>query len=430
MSSLFFKTKFEDIKYSVIKSLIKNKIPESYDLDYKVVYPDNNKLGKLMTAFANASGGYIIIGISEEEDTNKPAEIVGIEKEEHSTKITQIALSYSQPKIVPYVRTLELDSNLEKVVVVIKIEESIEPIMYYSKNDRDSNKFYIRINDKVEPMDQPTLKKLFLAKPYIENIFRLKRDYQIYQNNLFNFFGGELVDQSRVLLGLQILPFNKNFKIFDFNSKEIEKFLNQIQNSFRLYNPGGKVHNFDNYVRNFIYLGDQYISRYYIPQEGHQQKSELSISNTGIICHSISFSAKSGKDFLEKPEYEYNLEDENGIKWASYLYFRSLPYLFINWLKLVNLVLKASYNGKIIINIRILGYNGITIPIDNYLYLSNTDDLIIEKSIYLSDLEDNEKIKFFVLDILKEVLRYLGFSIERAEKKTLKLKQDVNKYLT
>lgn len=431
----FFEKKVDNVRYEDIYNLVcTNKIPESYNLDYKSEYPKNEKLAKLMCSFANASGGYIIIGIEEVRVNNKntgvPDKIIGIDKADHTTKVTNIAISHSQPKIIPYVKTIEIDTNPNKVVVIIKMDESIEPIMYYSKNDSDSNKFFIRINDKKEVMDQPTLKKLFLAKPYIETIQRLKKDYQIYQNHLFDIFGGELVDQSRILLGLQILPFNKSFKIFDFNSIQIEEFLNQLHNSFHINSPGGKLHNFKNYIRDFVYLGDQYISRYHFPQVGHQQKSELSISNTGIISHSISFSSKSGKFLLEKPEYEHNLDDEHGIKWASYLYFRSLPYLYINWLKLAYSVLGGRINGKLSLNIRILAYNGLTIPIDNYLYLSSTDDINIERSIYISDLETNEIIKSIVLSILKEILRYLGFSITISEKKVLKFANNIDRYLT
>ena len=58
------------------------------------------------------------------------------------------------------------------------------------------------------------------------------------------------------------------------------------------------------------------------------------------------------------------------------------------------------------------------------------NDLIIERSIYISDLEDNEKIMNIILDILKELLKYLGFNIESAENRLLKSKEDLNKYLT
>ena len=430
----FFEKNIENLEYKDITNLVCiNRIPETYNLDYKFEYPKNEKLAKLMCSFANASGGYIIVGIEElsvkNQNTGEPDKINGVEKADHTTKVTNIAISHSQPKIIPYIKTIEMDTNPEKVVVIIKIDESLEPIMYYSKNDSDSNKYFIRINDKNEPMDQPTLKKLFLAKPYIETMQKLKEDYQTYQNHLFDIYGSEL-DQARILLGVQILPFNKNFKIFDFNKIQFEEFLNLLHNSFSIDSPGGKVHNFKKYLRDFLYLGDQYISRYQFPQVSYQQKSELSISNIGIIRHSISFLTKNGNTFLEDPKYEYNSDEENDIKWATHLYFGTLPYLFINWLKLANLVLGVSFKGKLNISIRILAYSGLTIPIESYLYLSSTDDITIERSFNTSDLEDNKKVINIVLDILREVLRYLSFNIERAENEVLKFKDDINKYLT
>ncbi len=134
----FFEKKIENLEYVDINNLVCiNKIPESYNLDYKVDYPKNEKLAKLMLSFANASGGYIIIGIEEVRVNNKntgvPDKIFGVDKADHTTKITNIAISHSQPKIVPSVKTIELDSDPDKLVVIIKIEESMEPIMYSSK---------------------------------------------------------------------------------------------------------------------------------------------------------------------------------------------------------------------------------------------------------------------------------------------------------
>jgi len=181
----FFEKKIENLEYIDIYNLVCiNKIPESYNLDYKVNYPKNEKLAKLMLSFANASGGYIIIGIEELRVNNKntglPDKIIGIDKADHTTKITNITISHSQPKIVPSVKTVELDSNPDKVVVVIKIEESIEPIMYYSKNDSDSNKFFIRINDKKQPADYSILKKLFYKENYLERMKIFKGANRIY----------------------------------------------------------------------------------------------------------------------------------------------------------------------------------------------------------------------------------------------------------
>jgi len=154
MNSTFFGKKLSDIDFSRIQSLKDNKIPESYDLDYKENYPTNQKLAKLMIAFANSSGGYIIIGMKEERhqghNTGVPDKIVGIDKGDHPTKITNIALSHSQPKIFPKICIIEHPDNSNKVIVIIKINESIEPIMYFSKNDSDTNKWFIRINDKIE----------------------------------------------------------------------------------------------------------------------------------------------------------------------------------------------------------------------------------------------------------------------------------------
>ena len=124
----FFEKKIENLEYSDIYNLVcNNKIPETYNLDYKSEYPNNKKLAKLMCSFANASGGYIIVGIEELRVNNKntvePDKILGIEKADHTTTVTNIAMSHSQPKIVPYVKIIEIDTEPDKDVVIIKLYE-------------------------------------------------------------------------------------------------------------------------------------------------------------------------------------------------------------------------------------------------------------------------------------------------------------------
>ncbi|MFW9865618.1 MAG: helix-turn-helix domain-containing protein [Candidatus Thorarchaeota archaeon] len=102
------------------------------NLNYKEAYPSNKDLAKLMIGFANSNGGYVILGVRCESDSNLPEVIIGIDPGENSTKITQIQ---------------HID-NEDKDIIVIKINEAVEPIMFMQ-----GNKFLIRINDKIEYAD-------------------------------------------------------------------------------------------------------------------------------------------------------------------------------------------------------------------------------------------------------------------------------------
>lgn len=178
--SIFTKP-FNDISYSDIMFLKEKEIPESNILEYKTKY--TKRLPQIINSFANANGGYIILGIKERKSNNKntgkPEEIIGVDKEDHETRITTITISHSQPIISPDVRSIEIPDT-DKEIVIIKIKESFEPIM-----ETSSKRFYIRINDQSLPADYSLVKKLFNKENYIIEK-RVKRLFRIIKERLEN----------------------------------------------------------------------------------------------------------------------------------------------------------------------------------------------------------------------------------------------------
>ena len=179
--SSIFKKKFKETEYSDIEALVINKIRESHNIDYKENYPNKStKLAKVLISFANASGGFIIIGIRElkanGKNTGIPDEIIGVDKIDHETKITNILASNSQPTIIPKIKVFEIP-NTHKDLILTKIKESIDPIM----NSR-TNRFPIRINDQSLPADYSIVNKLFHKETYqvkkrINKIFQIIEDF-------------------------------------------------------------------------------------------------------------------------------------------------------------------------------------------------------------------------------------------------------------
>jgi predicted HTH transcriptional regulator len=170
----FFTKDFEDVQYSDIQALVINEVRESYIVDYKEDYP--KQLAKVLISFANASGGFAILGIKEVRENGKntgiPKEILGISREDHKIKITNIVVSHSQPVIIPKVKVFQIP-GIDKDLVLIKIDESFEPIMETNKRI-----FPIRINDQSLPADYSIVKKLFNKETY-QVQKRIQKNYNI-----------------------------------------------------------------------------------------------------------------------------------------------------------------------------------------------------------------------------------------------------------
>jgi len=398
----FFEKKIENLEYIDIDNLVCiNKIPESYNLDYKVDYPKNEKLAKLMCSFANASGGYIIVGIEEVRVNNKntgvPDKIIGVDKADHTTKITNIAISHSQPKIVPSVKTIEIVSDPGKVVVIIKIEESIEPIMYYSKNDSDSNKFFIRINDKKQPADYSILKKLFYKENYLKRMEIFQEEVRKEQTEfIFHKLGKFYKDDLGALFfGLSVLPFNKDFEIIDMSSGEFEDFLNGINRTFYEI-PVFINYRLSSFIKKFKFMGYYYESKVVEIKDLEEDiKNKFEIYRSGNINGYVVYNF----DTLDSESY---IIERCLINNPDFI-----VNLFSQWLKVIQLIYdEIRFNGKFKFILRIGSLDKFILNIADIHFHSTTDIIEFEKIIYTFDLHDVNKLNEILSDIFKEFLRY------------------------
>jgi len=117
---------------------------ETIHIEFKRHFSSHEKIAKELIAFANTSGGYLLMGV----DDDKTLYGVASEKEE-TELILEAAQQYCEPpvKLTFFYRQVE-----GKEIVIVKVDESADKPHrmqdYKSKLETDSAEVYVRVNDK------------------------------------------------------------------------------------------------------------------------------------------------------------------------------------------------------------------------------------------------------------------------------------------
>ena len=149
-----------------IDDLIQNEIEESIYLDYKDGRAlDSDKIVEItkdVSAFANADGGIIVYGVSENKATHKPEDYAPvtnpkITKEWLEQKISLIRRKIDGVLIFP----IRLEGNANGSIYVVKIPHSNNaPHMALD------NKYYKRHNFSSDPMEEYEVRESFFREHY------------------------------------------------------------------------------------------------------------------------------------------------------------------------------------------------------------------------------------------------------------------------
>lgn len=153
--------------WDTVSFLSENEIPESRYLEYKqhLTYPEDrdpkpskkewrNSIEREFTAFANADGGIILFGMSDDYD------ICPFEPPEHEIQRTVVQfikdatpvpeVSISNPIEIP-------SSDSERILIAVKVDEATrKPV---STSD---SAYYVRIGDQKQPMSREQLESVFV----------------------------------------------------------------------------------------------------------------------------------------------------------------------------------------------------------------------------------------------------------------------------
>jgi predicted HTH transcriptional regulator len=111
---------------------------EHQQLDFKFEISDSKKIARTLTAFANADGGTLLIGVKDN------GHIAGVRSEEEYYMIEAASEMYCRPKVPFEAREWNMEG---KIVLEVKVKTSLEK-PHKSPDKYDEYKTYIRINDE------------------------------------------------------------------------------------------------------------------------------------------------------------------------------------------------------------------------------------------------------------------------------------------
>jgi len=137
-----------------VKELLKSE--EGIHLDFKQSITNQLKISKTMAAFANTTGGRLIIGISDKR------QVIGIDADEEMFMIEEANRKYINPPINYAFEIYEInhidDEKLkeELLILIVNIPESIlKP--HAIKGEKSIKTIYVRKGDKSLPYIDPKI---------------------------------------------------------------------------------------------------------------------------------------------------------------------------------------------------------------------------------------------------------------------------------
>lgn len=143
-----FHTLLDQITFEQVVDFCKT-FPEGVRVEYK--QEPTKHIPKIISSFANTVGGIWIIGVETDKTTNLPKlpldgmkQTAGVQEQ-----ITQSAQTGIYPAITPDVRVLDVPGKPGRMIVVVKVPESIEA----PHAIENSTRVYIRTASTTEPYD-------------------------------------------------------------------------------------------------------------------------------------------------------------------------------------------------------------------------------------------------------------------------------------
>jgi len=145
---------------------------------------DKKEFLKDVSGFANASGGFLIIGVKEHKPSGLPEKICGIEKIIGNQKVDEwinnVLISNLDERIHYNLKIFEFKNKDDKIVLLLYIPES--PKKPHMITFQGKNNYYVRHNTSVNPATQSEVKEMF---EYSKKIINKLEDF-LGRRNLYD----------------------------------------------------------------------------------------------------------------------------------------------------------------------------------------------------------------------------------------------------
>lgn len=154
---------------------------ESKNVEFKENLPEKSiKYMKTVVAFANGTGGKIIFGVRDEDNT-----VVGIQSEAIFKTMDAITTAISdscQPAIVPDVTLQTIDG---KTVIIVEVSAGRQR-PYYIKSQGMESGTYIRVSGTTRPAEREQIKEMFYESDGRSYDCVIRKDIQITEEDIDN----------------------------------------------------------------------------------------------------------------------------------------------------------------------------------------------------------------------------------------------------
>jgi hypothetical protein len=264
--------------------------PESIKLEYKAVLPPSRNIAQIISSFANAEGGLLILGVF--ETSSGSIEINGLSEDFHANSITHKAIDLLSPNPKIQYEYVQIDN---KKLYAIKVEKSDQSV---SLGDKIYTRVgaHIKLSNPVEQQFKPD------SLDEIKNLNQLLNDYK---------------ENSTIAQNKLIEHYQSILKIID----DLGHILYPVNASVATSNPEGKILSrilFSSFADNFeTYLSDLLYEIFLANPSTLKSSKEVTIEevlNCTDLQEFVKYWAKKQLHGLQKGSVKGFIKDNKQIR--------------------------------------------------------------------------------------------------------------------